>query len=52
MPTLSPTPFMPDKLCRSVDDAKRVAAENVLVHLPSSVELTHNGQWPLQINEP
>ena len=43
MPTLSPTPFMPDKLCRSVEDAKRVAAENVLAHMPITVELTHAG---------
>ena len=43
MPTLSLTPFMPDKLCRSVEDARRIAAENVLAHLPITVELTHNG---------
>ena len=34
IPTLSSTPFMPDKLCRSVEDAKRIAAEHVLAHLP------------------
>jgi len=46
MPTLSLTPFMPDKLCRSVEDARRIAAENVLAHLPITVELSHSGTMP------
>jgi len=41
---------MPDKLCRSVEDAKKVAAENVLAHLPVSVELSHNGPCSVLIN--
>ena len=40
VPTLSPTPFMPDKLCQSIADAKRIAAEHVLAHLPVN---THSG---------
>jgi len=44
MPVLSPTPFMPDKLCRAIEDAKRIAAENVLAHLAISPEvLNHSG---------
>jgi len=50
MPTLSATPFMPDKLCQSVEDAKRIAAENVLAHLPVAVEFTHNGPYSLTFN--
>lgn len=38
IPTLSSTPFMADKLCRSVEDAKRIAAEHVLTHLPVPVD--------------
>jgi len=43
MPMLSATPFMPDKLCRSVDDAKRFAAENVLAHLHVNTQINNNG---------
>jgi len=48
MSALSPTPFMPNKLCRSVEDAKKFAAENVLVHLgfPVDVHTTSNGAYP------
>ena len=42
MPSLSPNPFMPNKLCRSVDDAKKYAAEHVLSQL-CPVESIQNG---------
>jgi Q family heterogeneous nuclear ribonucleoprotein R len=52
MPSLSPTPFMPNKLCRSVEDAKKFAAENVLAHLGFPVEITQSGSYPFAYPSP
>jgi hypothetical protein len=51
MPSLSPTPFMPNKLCRSVDDAKKYAAEHVLAQL-CPVESIQNGPYQFAYSSP
>lgn len=46
IPGLNPNPFMPNKLCRSVEEAKKIAAEHILAQLGSTHIHPVEGVYP------